>query len=1100
MDNNDSEGYDDDYVVDDIENEIEYEDNHEKDNINDEVKEDIKESKVLINDSNALKISKLRPQVKSINSESEDFQFMQIDIDSDIYTKDYYVSNDLLDKPIIRMYGVTETGNSVCAIIEGFYPYFYVRLPQNVNEKNLDDIKKIINSKIESKKHISEGVKHLEIIKKIDFKNYHPEKESFLKITLSSQKLVTPLREFFESNEIFEWRRFGYSFDGKTYESKLSFPLRYMIDNGIVGVSWITFPKEKYIVKNQKYQISTCQIEITINYKDVISHKPEGEYAKIAPIRILSFDIEAASESGSFPNAKKDPVIQISNYLVEFGKNNNKPISNTLFSYKSCSHIPGADVICFDKEDELLRNWQHFIVLCDPDIIIGYNINNFDLPYLFDRAEHIGVKSFGRISRIKSTNTKARRVGTSSAKAFNNRELISINMDGRNIIDMYLLIVKDHKLRSNTLNNVSFHFLGEQKEDVHHSMIYDLWKKDETTRKRLGIYCIKDSILTWKLCEKLMTIYNYAEMCRVTCTPLSFILLRGQQIKVLSQIHVKAKDQDYIIPNERITNSNNSDEVGFEGATVLDPLLSFYKEPIVTLDFASLYPSIMIAHNLCYSTLIKSSDICKYKSSDYTTTPLGHVFMKPHIRKGILPIILEDLINARKKAKKDLKEANDPSTKAVLDGRQLALKISANSVYGFTGAQVGQLPCLEISSSVTSFGRVMIEKTRDFVERQFKIVNGYSNDAVVIYGDTDSVMVKFGITSLEEAMKLGKEASEMITKEFINPIKIEFEKVYFPYLLMKKKRYAGLIWTNTSNYDKIDMKGLESVRRDNCELVKDTLDKLISFLLLDEDGVNKALDYAKATISDVMSGKVDMSKLIITKSISKKIEDSTSVPNSQSVQGTGSNKNKTYTSKQAHTELAEKMKKRDEGSAPNIGDRVPYVMIVGAKGTKNYQNSEDPKYVIEKELPIDYKYYVENQLKKPIIRLFDLVIKNSEQKIFSGSHMIQKQQTISTSNIFSKFLTKKNLCLNCKTGVDKEAICKGCKKKEDEIYMEKFLEYSYFERMYYDLWSHCSRCQGLYGEPVICENYDCSIYYKRLKIRKELVKQNEKIERFKLEI
>lgn len=147
------------------------------------------------------------------------------------------------------------------------------------------------------------------------------------------------------------------------------------------------------------------------------------------------------------------------------------------------------------------------------------------------------------------------------------------------------------------------------------------------------------------------------------------------------------------------------------------------------------------------------------------------------------------------------------------------MKISANSVYGFTGATVGQLPCLEISSSVTAIGRTMIEYTKAMVMEKFNIANGYENDSLVIYGDTDSVMVRFGTDSIAEAMKLGKLAADTISATFPKPIKLEFEKVYCPYLLMNKKKYAGLLYTKPDKFDYIDAKGIETVRRDNCQLV-----------------------------------------------------------------------------------------------------------------------------------------------------------------------------------------------------------------------------------------------------------------------------------------
>ena len=131
-------------------------------------------------------------------------------------------------------------------------------------------------------------------------------------------------------------------------------------------------------------------------------------------------------------------------------------------------------------------------------------------------------------------------------------------------------------------------------------------------------------------------------------------------------------------------------------------------------------------------------------------------------------------------------------------------------MYGFTGATVGKLPCQEIAAGTTSFGREMIMQTKNFVEQKYTVANGYEHDAVVIYGDTDSVMVKFGTSDLGESMRLGKEAADLVSAEFIQPIKLEFEKCYYPYLLINKKRYAGLLWTKTETYDKLDTKGIET--------------------------------------------------------------------------------------------------------------------------------------------------------------------------------------------------------------------------------------------------------------------------------------------------
>jgi DNA polymerase delta subunit 1 len=273
-------------------------------------------------------------------------------------------------------------------------------------------------------------------------------------------------------------------------------------------------------------------------------------------------------------------------------------------------------------------------------------------------------------------------------------------------------------------------------------------------------------------------------------------------------------------------------EEQFEGATVIEPVRGYYDVPIATLDFASLYPSIMQAHNLCYTTMLKQHQLSSLNPDNFIRTPSNNYFVKASVRKGILPMILEDLLEARKKAKNDLKNEKDPFRRKVLDGRQLALKISANSVYGFTGAQTGKLPCLEISQSVTAFGRMMIELTKNEVEAEFCISNGYKHDCKVIYGDTDSVMVRFGVESVAEAMTLGTEAATYVSTKFVCPIKLEFEKVYFPYLLVNKKRYAGLYFTKPEIHDKMDCKGLETVRRDNCPLVAMVMNTCLEKILV----------------------------------------------------------------------------------------------------------------------------------------------------------------------------------------------------------------------------------------------------------------------------
>ncbi|MED6216570.1 DNA polymerase delta catalytic subunit [Stylosanthes scabra] len=785
----------------------------------------------------------------------------------------------------------------------------------------------------------------------------------------------------------------------------------------------------------------------------------------MAPFRILSFDIECAGRKGHFPEPTHDPVIQIANLVTLQGED--QPLIRNVMTLNSCSPIVGVDVMSFDTEREVLLAWRDFIREVDPDIIIGYNICKFDLPYLIERAQALKIAEFPILGRIRNSRVRVKDT-TFSSRQYGTRESKEVTVEGRVQFDLLQVMQRDYKLSSYSLNSVSAHFLSEQKEDVHHSIISDLQNGNAETRRRLAVYCLKDAYLPQRLLDKLMFIYNYVEMARVTGVPISFLLSRGQSIKVLSQLLRKAKQKNLVLPNVK---QAGSEQGTYEGATVLEARAGFYEKPIATLDFASLYPSIMMAYNLCYCTLVTPEDVRKLNlpPESVNKTPSGETFVKSNLQKGILPEILEELLAARKRAKADLKEAKDPLEKAVLDGRQLALKISANSVYGFTGATIGQLPCLEISSSVTSYGRQMIEHTKKIVEDKFTTLNGYEHNAEVIYGDTDSVMVQFGVSSVEEAMNLGREAAEYISGTFT--------KVYFPYLLISKKRYAGLFWTKPDKFDKMDTKGIETVRRDNCLLVKNLVNDCLHKILIDRD-IPGAVQYVKNAISDLLMNRMDLSLLVITKGLTKTGDD--------------------YEVKAAHVELAERMRKRDAATAPNVGDRVPYVIIKAAKGAKAYERSEDPIYVLENNIPIDPQYYLENQISKPILRIFEPILKNASKELLHGSHTRSISISTPSNSGIMKFAKKQLTCIGCKAllGKGNHTLCPHCKGREAELYCKTVTHVSELEMLFGRLWTQCQECQGSLHQDVLCTSRDCPIFYRRKKAQKDMAEAKLQLDRW----
>ncbi|RMX48133.1 hypothetical protein pdam_00014691, partial [Pocillopora damicornis] len=978
-----------------------------------------------------------RPAAPKLNPSSESLVFQQLEVDN-------YIGKPLQGMPgskvgpvpIVQMYGVTMEGNSVLCHIHGFVPYFYVPAPSGFQQSYCsvfrDCLDKAVLGDMRSNKDvtqvgvmrsiwicgkfstfpncsprdvnhfITQAVLAVDCETKESIYGYHSNRKiPFLRITMALPKLVAPAKRILETGfKYADLPERGYS----TYESNIDYEacynliitfihcckfhlcrkmyqckiVRFMVDTSVVGCNWIELPAGKYRVrspsmggsgKSEAQPVSHCQIEVDVAYDEFISHSPEGEWSKVAPVRILSFDIECAGRKGVFPEPEKDSVIQIANMVINQGDKD--PFIRNVFTLNSCAPIVGSHVLSYKREQDMLQAWSDFVKKVDPDIITGYNVVNFDLPYLLNRAAALKVQSFSFLGRVRDEKSTISNTVFQS-RAYGKRENKVINISGRVQFDLLHALLRDYKLRSYTLNYVSFYFLQEQKEDVQHNIITDLQNGNDQTRRRLAIYCMKDAILPLRLLEKLMCLINYMEMARVTGVPLSYLLSRGQQIKVVSQLLRKSKEQDLLLPAHK---AEAGDE--YTGATVIEPSKGYYDIPIATLDFSSLYPSIMMAHNLCYTSLLHHSDLANRSS----VTGFNSDFLDRH------------------------------------------------------------------QMSVTAFGRMMIERTKELVEEKYTVDNGYKTNAQVIYGDTDSVMVKFGVDSVAESMELGKEAAGYVSGHFIKPIKLEFEKVYFPYLLISKKRYAGLYFTKADKHDKMDCKGIETVRRDNCPLVANLINSCLQKILIERDPMG-AVDYTKQVISDLLCNRIDISQLVITKELTKTGDE--------------------YAGKQAHSELAERMRKRDAGSAPKLGDRVPYVIIAGAKGEKAYEKAE------------------------PI-----LGEAKATSVLLKGQHTLTKTIVTSKVSKLAMFTKKRETCLGCKAVLDNNsAVCKHCKPKESGLYQKEISHLNALEEKFARLWTQCQNCQGSLHADVLCTSRDCPIFYMRKKVQKDLCDQDKLIQRF----
>mmetsp|Transcript_30619 Transcript_30619/g.91788 ORF Transcript_30619/g.91788 Transcript_30619/m.91788 type:complete len:1095 (+) Transcript_30619:226-3510(+) len=999
--------------------------------------------------------------------------------------------------PIVRLYGATAGGQSVCAHCHGFTPYCFAGAPAGLeagDSVSAARVRGAVDAALRARctgqeKYAAVLCLMVEVVPgKTSIMGYENPYKSFVKVYVSLPTLIPKLKKCLMDGvslggDLGSWQ-------AQTYESNVPFVLRFMIDNDIQGGNWIEAPAGAYHVRGGSTTLakaSRCDVEIDVVFDSLTSHPCEGPWSRLAPLRVLATDIECQGRKGHFPEPEMDPVIQISCVIQAQGAD--QPLCQVIFTLGGCTAINGATVVPSKTEAELLNKWATFVRRADPDIITGYNTQNFDMPYLLRRAGtlkkkgHNSLSQFFELGRVLGSNARMRDQTIQSAQ-MGKRENVETTVDGRVMFDLLPYMFRNHKLSSYSLNSVCAEFLGMQKEDVHHSIISELQQGTDEDRRRLAVYCLKDSYLVIRLMWKLAVLINYIEMARVCGVPLDYLLNRGQQIKVFSMLLRRCRQENLLVPN--LAKHGGDADAKFEGATVIEPKKAFYEVPIATLDFASLYPSIMQAYNLCYSTILSREDAERlFPGREGDAWQAGpecvdgvHHFVTAKTRRGILPRILEDLLAARKRAKADMKKATDPMEKAVQNGRQLALKISANSVYGFTGAAVGQLPCLPIASTVTAYGRTLLLRTKSFVESTYTIANGYAADAEVVYGDTDSVMVNFGFGDVAATLPKAEVVAAEVTKIFPPPVKLEFEKVYFPYLLMNKKRYAGLLWTRPESHDYMDAKGLETVRRDNCLLVRQLVDGCLRKIIIERDAKG-AENYAKRAIADLLQNKIDISHLVITKALSKEADS------------------KDYKAKSAHAELAKRMRQRDPGTAPNVGDRVPYVIIQAPKGVAAYDKAEDPVFVLDNNLPIDLSYYLENQLSKPLTRIFEPIIRNTES-LLRGDHtrVVAKPTPVARKGGIMMFAKKTLLCLGCKAKISSGTVCAHCKPREGEVYLKRVHESNAHERTFNKLWTQCQRCQGSTHQDVLCSNSDCPIFYKRKKVQADLRDCKTHLERF----
>ena len=883
----------------------------------------------------------------------------------------------------ISIFGKTENGKSVC-VTTTFDPYFFVKLPRGTTDQ---DVSRLYNDICRLKR---DHVTSYSLTKQKDVWGFQNNEEfHFMHLNFKSLEHRRKVNSIFMYNN--EFKQYH------VYESNIDPVLRLMHRTGIQSTGWLD-------TGDTCVRSHLAKTDIDLWCNDWSTLKPV-ERDDIAPFIVASFDIECNSSTGKFPdpNVPDDACFQIAVSLCKFGSD--EPYEKVCLCYKKTD---GPDVISFDTEKEMLLAFKKYMNEKDIDILTGWNIFGFDLEYIYKRADMVGCGiDFYQLGKLKDTECHLVMKKLSSS-ALGDNFLKLLPMSGRFVFDMFHEVKKGYKLDSYSLNNVSKLYLGDQKIDMAPKEMFARFVEGDPKKLyEVAEYCIKDTLLPHKLMKKMCILLNLVEMAKATWVPVSFLVERGQQIKVFSQLSKKARELGYMVPTIKY---GSLPEEQYEGATVLEAQKGAYYTPITALDFEALYPSIMMAHNLCYSTYVMDERrYGKIPGITYETFNIGNKTYKfAQDVPSLLPAILMELKQFRKKAKRDMAQATG-YMKEVYNGKQLAYKVSMNSVYGFTGAGKGILPCVPIASTTTCRGRGMIEETKTYVEANFP-------GAKVRYGDTDSVMVEFdvgdrkGVEAIEYSWEIGERAAEECSALFKKPNNLELEKVYWPYFLYSKKRYAAKLWTkgkdDQMHMDYIDVKGLQLVRRDNTPHMREVCKELLDVVLTSGDpGPPKEL--ARERANELLSGEIPHDKLILSQSLSDSYKvggKSVSISSPESIH-----------INQAHVQVVNKMRQRKPGSEPQSGDRVPYLLTkTDNSKAKAFEKSEDPKYVEEHNIPIDYHYYFVNKFLNPVCDLLDPLFENTKQEIFG--------------DIIEQYKPPKKVTGPALSGMKKEKLIEECEK------------------------------------------------------------------------
>ncbi|KAF2691597.1 hypothetical protein K458DRAFT_425528 [Lentithecium fluviatile CBS 122367] len=773
-----------------------------------------------------------------------------------------------------------------------------------------------------------------------------------------------------------------------------------------------------------------------------------------------------------------------------------------------------VDVEHEEDELDLINRIVDIVRYFDPDILTGYEVHNSSWGYLIERARmKYEYDLCDEISRMKSQSHG--RFGK-EADRWGFTHTSTIRVTGRHMINIWRAMRGELNLLQYTMENVVFHLLHKRIPHYQHSDL-TAWYTSSKSRDLAKVmdHFITRVQLNLDILEANEIVPRTSEQARLLGVDFFSVISRGSQFKVESTMFRIAKPENFILisPSRKQVGQQNALECL---PLVMEPQSAFYSSPLLVLDFQSLYPSVIIAYNYCYSTCLgrivswrgrnkmgfmdfkRDPQLLELVKDYINIAPNGMMYVKQEMRKSLLAKMLGEILETRVMVKSGMKEDKDDKTlQQLLNNRQLALKLLANVTYGYTSASFsGRMPCSEIADSIVQTGRETLEKAIALIHSVEKW------GAEVVYGDTDSLFVYLKGRTKDQAFAIGEEIAEAVTKANPRPIKLKFEKVYHPCVLLAKKRYVGFKYESRNQKEpEFDAKGIETVRRDGTPAEQKIEEKALK-MLFRTSNLSEVKKYFQSQCTKIMEGRISIQDFLFAKEVKLGTYSDRGPPPPGAL-------------------IATKRMLADPRTEPQYGERVPYVVITGAPGARLIDRCVSPELLFQNDhVELDAEYYISKNLIPPLERIFNLVGANVRQWydempkvqrirniILPIHNQVQTSNALNTTGQSGLKKTlesymKSSICLVCRSklpplpptipGVELDAyvmlpLCESCLKKPARALLALKNRIWKSEQRVKQVDMVCRSCSNLaWGEEIRCDSRDCPVFYTRIRERSKL--------------